>query len=315
MEATSSWVRLTALGAIAPVVWGTTYVVTTELLPPGRPMTASVLRAVPAGLLLIAWTRSWPQQWGKLALLALLNIGAFFPLLFVAAYRLPGGLAAVVGAAQPFVVAVAAWFMHGRQTPLRQLAWTLVAVVGVGMTLGGGVTGIDPVGAVAACAGTVSMALGITLTRAWGPTAGLSGLASTGWQLLLGGIMITPLVPLLDQQSWVLTAKGVAGYLWLSVVGGALAYAVWFRAARSLPPTSTSLLGPLSPITAAALGWLILGQELTVAQSAGFALALAASILGQIRGPRVSAVRPGGRRPWRPGPARSLSAGHRTRWY
>ena len=38
-------------------------------------------------------------------MLAALNIGVFFPLLFVAAYRLPGGLAAVVGAGQPFVVA------------------------------------------------------------------------------------------------------------------------------------------------------------------------------------------------------------------
>ena len=27
--------RLILLGAVAPVVWGTTYVVTTELLPPG----------------------------------------------------------------------------------------------------------------------------------------------------------------------------------------------------------------------------------------------------------------------------------------
>ena len=34
-------------------MWGTTYLVTTELLPPDRPMTASVLRATPAGLLLL----------------------------------------------------------------------------------------------------------------------------------------------------------------------------------------------------------------------------------------------------------------------
>jgi len=33
--------------------------------------------------------------------LGTLNIGAFFALLFVAAYRLPGGVAAIIIAAQP----------------------------------------------------------------------------------------------------------------------------------------------------------------------------------------------------------------------
>ena len=65
--------RLTLFGAVAPMVWGTTYVVTTELLPPGHPMTASVLRALPAGLLLIALTRTWPRQWGRLLVLTALT--------------------------------------------------------------------------------------------------------------------------------------------------------------------------------------------------------------------------------------------------
>jgi probable blue pigment (indigoidine) exporter len=37
--------------ALAPLAWGTTYVVTTELLPAGRPLLAGVLRPCP---------RAWP---------------------------------------------------------------------------------------------------------------------------------------------------------------------------------------------------------------------------------------------------------------
>lgn len=135
---------VTVLGAVAPIVWGTTYVVTTELLPPGRPMTAAVLRAIPAGLLLLAITRAWPRQWGRLLVLAALNIGVFFPLLFVAAYRLPGGLAAVVGAGQPFIVALAAWVLLHQRTPTRQLARAAVAVGGVALAMGAGTTVLDP---------------------------------------------------------------------------------------------------------------------------------------------------------------------------
>ena len=39
---------------LAPAAWGLTYIVTTELLPPGRPLLAAALRARPAGLLLAA---------------------------------------------------------------------------------------------------------------------------------------------------------------------------------------------------------------------------------------------------------------------
>ena len=43
-----------ATTALAPAAWGTTYLVTTELLPPGRPLLAGALRALPAGLVLAA---------------------------------------------------------------------------------------------------------------------------------------------------------------------------------------------------------------------------------------------------------------------
>ena len=38
--------------ALAPLIWGSTYLVTTEFLPPDRPFTAALIRALPAGLLL-----------------------------------------------------------------------------------------------------------------------------------------------------------------------------------------------------------------------------------------------------------------------
>lgn len=82
--------------AIAPALWGTTYLVTTEFLPPDRPLLAGTLRALPAGLILLAFTRTLPRGswWLKALALGTLNIGAFFALLFVSAYRLPGGVSA-----------------------------------------------------------------------------------------------------------------------------------------------------------------------------------------------------------------------------
>ena len=65
--------------ALAPLIWGSTYLVTTEFLPPNRPLTAALIRVLPAGLLLLAWTRRLPErgEWGTVFLLGFLNIGFF----------------------------------------------------------------------------------------------------------------------------------------------------------------------------------------------------------------------------------------------
>ena len=55
---------LTALTALAPVSWGTTYAVTSEFLPPDRPLFTGLTRALPAGLLLVALARVLPAAPG-----------------------------------------------------------------------------------------------------------------------------------------------------------------------------------------------------------------------------------------------------------
>ena len=56
--------------------------------------------------------------WGKAAVLGALNIGAFFPLLFLAAYRLPGGMAAIVSSVGPlFVAGLAAVLLRPAAAP------------------------------------------------------------------------------------------------------------------------------------------------------------------------------------------------------
>ena len=94
------------LTALAPAVWGSTYIVTTEALPAGYPVTLAALRALPAGLLLFAVTRCLPHPaWlVRTFLLGSLNFALFWALLFVAAYRLPGGVAATLGLLQAMMV-------------------------------------------------------------------------------------------------------------------------------------------------------------------------------------------------------------------
>ncbi|SDP98312.1 EamA family transporter [Lentzea jiangxiensis] len=272
-----------AAAAFAPVVWGSTYVVTTELLPVGHPLFAGLLRALPAGLIAVALTRTLPRGawWARAAALGVLNIGMFFPFLFVAAERLPGGVAATLAAAQPLVVASLAVGVLKESPSAWRFAWGVVGLVGVGLVVLGPAAGFDLVGVLAGLAGAATMALGVTLTKKWGRPAGVGPTAFAGWQLTAGGVFLLPVTFLFEGPPPAIGPQALIGYLWLGGVGGLLAYVLWFRAVTTLPVTSVSMLGLLSPMSAALLGVVVLGQTLDPVQLTGFALALAAIVAGQ----------------------------------
>ncbi|TLW90417.1 EamA family transporter [Saccharomonospora piscinae] len=278
------------LTALAPVLWGTTYLVTTEYLPPDRPLLSGVLRALPAGLLLLAWTRTLPRGgwWWRAAVLGTLNMGAFFALLFLAAYRLPGGVAAILGAAQPLMVAVLALVLLGQRPTGWRLGWAVVGVGGVALTVLRGAVAFDPVGIVAGLAGTASMATGVVLTRRWKRPVGVVTL--TGWQLTAGGLVLLPVALAVEGMPPALDAVALGGYAWLALAGTLLAYVVWFRGLDLLPVAAVSFLPLLSPVVATVLGWVALGETFTGTQLLGAALALVAVMAAQFprRVPRSS---------------------------
>jgi len=117
-----------ALTALGPMIWGTTYLVTTDLLPQGYPLTTAFLRGLPAGLLLLAYVRELPRGIWILRVFILggLNFTIFWSLLFVSAYRLPGGVAATINALQPLFVIVLSRLLLG--APMRPSA--VIATLG-----------------------------------------------------------------------------------------------------------------------------------------------------------------------------------------
>ncbi|MFX4271666.1 EamA family transporter [Propionibacteriaceae bacterium Y1685] len=285
-KSASAW-STALLTAVGPCVWGTTYLVTTELLPPQRPLFAALARALPAGLIALVLGRTLPRGvwWWRSAILGLLNIGLFFPLLFLSAYRLPGGVAATVGAVSPLLVALIAIGLLGEHPNRWRLLWGVAAVGGVGLMVLRRDAGFDALGLLAALGGVASMATGTVLVKRWGLPEGVGPVSLTGWQLTAGGLVLLPITlavegppPVLDGGAWV-------GLLWLGLIGGLLAYILWFRGLGRLPVGAASFLPLLSPVVATLLGWSVLGQALTAVQLLGFLIALVAVSAAQYAGP------------------------------
>lgn len=273
-----------AITAIAPLVWGSTYYVTTEYLPVGYPITMAALRALPAGLILLVLARQLPQGiwWARVFALGALNFTLFWTLLFVAAYRLPGGVAATVGAVQPLIVVFLASIVLGSAIRPTSITAAAMGIVGVGFLALGGNVGLDPVGLAAGLGGAISMGAGTVLTRKWQPPVPL--LTFTAWQLSAGGLLLVPLAVLLEPPLPALDVQNILGIGYLGLIGAALTYILWFRGISRIEPGAVSALGFLSPLAAVLIGWVLLGQALTVWQIVGAGIVLSAISLGQLSG-------------------------------
>ncbi|MGR9169940.1 EamA family transporter [Rhizobium sp. KDH_Rht_773_N] len=267
--------------AIAPAIWGSTYFVTTSFLPQGYPLTSAMLRALPAGLLLLLIVRKLPagSWWGRAFILGALNFSFFWAMLFVSAYRLPGGVAATVGAVQPLIVIALSRLFLGKPIRFMAVAAGLIGMAGVALLVLTPKAALDPVGVAAGLAGAVSMAFGTVLTRHWQPP--VSSLTFTSWQLTAGGILLVPAAFFLEPALPMPTPANILGIAWLGLVGAAFTYILWFRGLSRIEPSAAASLGFLSPLVATLLGWLALGQSLTPTQISGFAMVLFSVWLSQ----------------------------------
>ncbi|MFG2592217.1 EamA family transporter [Streptomyces sp. NPDC048438] len=288
MEANVRWTLVTA---IAPVAWGTNYFVTHEYLPPGDPLYGAAIRALPAGLLLLAVRRELPHGswWWRSAVLGLLNTGVFFALVYVAAQVLPTSLASTVMAVSPMVMMLIAWGLVAERPQARHLAGAGIGAGGVALMLLAGEASAAPLGVAASVAAMLLSSLGYVLAKRWGGEVDV--LASTSWQLTAGGLLLLPFAVVVEGAPPHLDGPALLGFGYVSVVATALAFAAWFAGLRHLPAGTVGLVGLLNPVTGVLLGTLAADEVLTVRQLCGLVLVLVAVVLGRPVAARVRAAR------------------------
>lgn len=269
------------LTALAPISWGTTYAVATEFLPPNHPLLVASMRALPIGLLMTLGQRKLPKGhwWWRILVLGALNIGVFQALLFVAAYRLPGGVAATAGAIQPLLVVLFSWLILSRRPTALAIAAAAAGFVGVGLLVLGPQAQLDGLGIVAALGGAVAMGLGTVLVKQWHPPVSL--ITFTAWQLTVGGLLLLPLSLAVEGPFETLTRMNLWAFVYLGLIGTGLAYALWFRGIERLSASTAAYLGLLSPLVATLIGYAFLQETLTSVQLLGIAVVLTSVLVGQ----------------------------------
>jgi probable blue pigment (indigoidine) exporter len=271
MENTFRWVLVTA---IAPIAWGTNYFVTHEYLPAGYPLYGAVVRALPAGFLLLCITRRLPRGawWWRSLLLGVCNMGAFFALIYVASQLLPVSLASTIMSAAPLTMAGFAWALLAERPTLPVLVGAAAGIAGVYLMLGAGASGVDLRGVAASLAAMTMSSCGYVLAKKWGGTD--SSLATTSWQLIAGGLVLIPFAILIEGTPPSLDRSAAGAFAYVSLIATALAFTAWFAGLRHLTTATVGLIGLLNPLTGAILGLTLSGDTLTISQGLGMVLVL-----------------------------------------
>jgi probable blue pigment (indigoidine) exporter len=274
--------QVVAVTALAPALWGTTYITTKEFFLPHRPLLSALLRTFPFGVtMVLAIGRPPAGAWGwRTAVLGVINVAIFPAFLLIAAYRVPGALVATIVASQPLLVVVLALVFLRERPRLLTLGAAVVAFAGVALLVSGSRIVLDGFGVVAAIVAAFAMATGIVLQKAWGPPPPI--LRFTAWQLVYGGVVLLPVTLALEGLPGSMGLDSAVAYAYQAVVVTAFGYALWFRGIGRLAPVEVGLLGLMSPLVATILGWVFLDEALGPVQITGAALVVGSLLAPQL---------------------------------
>lgn len=214
----------------------------------------------------------------KAVLIALLVMGLLnnvlpFTLFVLAQGRIDSALAAIVNATTPLWTLAAAHLFTSDEkiNPAKALGLGFgFAGVAVLAGRGGGGEGI----AILACLGA---ALSYGLAAVWGRRFrryGLPPLTTAFGQTAAATLILLPIWLTLDQP-WSLPAPGlnpVLAVLAMAALCTALAYLIYFRLLASAGATNLSLVTFLIPLSAAAMGVVVLGEQIHPRHLIGFIL-------------------------------------------
>ena len=274
--------RFVYTAALSPLIFGTTYLLTTQFLPPGRPLLAALMRSLPTGLVLVVGGRLPPRNWiGRFLVLSVLWASGVFPLLFIAAYRLPGGVASVINSLTPILVVIISVPLLGTRIRSVQILAGVLGVAGVALLVLTSAARLDGPGILAMVGAVTMLGVATVLTKRWGHPPGMNAIRVTGWTFLFAGLTLAPITLAVEGLPSRVTGREIGGLVYLVLISGVLAYALWFWGIGQLSAASVTFLSLLNPVMAAVLGWVVLDQRLNHTQVLGAVVVLVSVVLGQ----------------------------------
>ncbi|WP_175073802.1 EamA family transporter [Terribacillus sp. AE2B 122] len=267
----------------AAILWGTTGTAQAFAPAAAHPIAIGAARLAVGGVFLLLITlllgrlnlKGWPIG---LTLLAAFCMACYQPLFFSAVHQtgVAVGTVIAIGSA-PILSGVLEAVIFRRRPGYIWWGATLLSIMGcVLLFLTGDTVMIKPAGILLALGAGLSFA-GYTLLSGQ-IVQGKSPLETAAVIFGIGGIFLMPFLFLFDMQ-WILQPSGIAVSLHLGIVATAAAYFLFSKGLQQVPASSAVSLSLAEPFTAAVLGVILVGEELSLLSWMGIGMLLGGIVL------------------------------------
>lgn len=276
-----------SLLAVLSVLWGGSFFFNGVVLRELPPLTVVLLRVALAAIMLLPMLWIYRIRfpvglagWKPFFAVALLNNVLPFCLIVTGQTYVSSGLASILNATTPLFTVLVMAAAGDEQLHARRVAGVVVGLIGVAIIHGRGFgfgTG-QGFGMLLCLAGAFSYGLSALYARR--RLSNSPPVATATFQLLASSLMMA-IVAATFERPWQLPVPGPATWLallGLSALSTALAYIVFFQILRRSGSTNVMLVTLLIPVTAILLGYLVLGESITLAEITG-ALVIGSALL------------------------------------
>ncbi len=202
-----------------------------------------------------------------------IGVGLFNLCYFAAVLRIGVALGTViiVGTA-PFCTGLLARTILKEKLSKTWLQAAFIGLVGLSLICGAsGMGTLDPAGILLAL--ITSLSYGIFCVASKMARKDLSLRMTPAVMVCLASLIIAPKTLTLD-FSWIMSSRGICVAAYLGLISGALGFLLFSIGLSRTPTSQVPVLGLAEPLTASALGCLLLGEQLTLTETAGALLIL-----------------------------------------
>ena len=276
-----------SLLAVLSVLWGGSFFFVGVAIRELPPLTVVLARVALAAIILLPalWIYRIPLPkgmagWRPFFAIALLNNVLPFSLIVTGQSHVSSGLASILNATTPLFTVLVMAAAGDERLLARRVAGVIIGLAGVAILRGPdlGFSGSQGFGILLCLAGAFSYGLSALYARR--KLSASPPLATATFQMLASTLMMIVVAGAFERP-WQLPMPGVTTWLallGLSVLSTALAYIVFFQILRRSGSTNVMLVTLLIPVTAIVLGYLVLGETMTLAEIAG-ALVIGSALL------------------------------------
>lgn len=264
-----------------------------EQVASARIVIAAVVLLVGVGLFRPSLLRVRHHEWRVLIAYGLLGVAGVQLFYFIAASRVPVGVAILLEFTSPVLIAF--WVRFVRGTTLPRPMWAGIALAMAGLAMVAQVWDglrLDTLGLLAGLAAAVCSAAYFLLGEHGVTTIHPLGVVT--WGMTFGGLAMCAIAPPWTLPVEKLTAPAAFGpwhppvfalLIAVALISTVLAYLAGLSALRHLPASVASVLGLAEPLVATTLAWVMLGEALAIVQLAGAAVLLAGATMVQLNSP------------------------------